>query len=140
VQLNQAWKTLRDPVKRAEYLLELAGVEVGGEEGTRRPGPDGKQERVPVPQDLLLEVLELREALLEARSEGDEPRVGALAADVRSRKQAAMAAVAAALAAQPADLDRAARELVSVRYLDRFLEEVAAHEHAKANKEAAGAG
>src|SRR5689334_10487801 len=33
VRVNDAWKTLRDPVRRAEYLLSLSGVEVGGEEG-----------------------------------------------------------------------------------------------------------
>jgi molecular chaperone HscB len=128
VQLNQAWKTLRDPVKRAEYLLELQGIEVGGEEGTRRPGSDGTKVRVPVPQELLMEVLELREALLEARTGGQEAQVAALAADVRTRKAQAMQAVAAALQAEPPALDAAARELVAVRYLDRFLEEVAAHE------------
>jgi molecular chaperone HscB len=128
VQLNQAWKTLRDPVKRAEYLLELHGIEVGGEEGTKRPGPDGRKERVPVPQELLLEVLDLREALLEARSEDDQTRVRALAAQVAERKSGAMAAVAAALSREPPALEAAARELVAVRYLDRFLEEVAAHE------------
>ncbi len=139
VQLNQAWKTLRDPVRRAEYLLELAGIEVGGEEGTRRAGPDGQKERVPVPQELLMEVLELREALLEARSDGQDDRVAALAADVRGRKTAAMAAVAQALSGEgPSDLDRAARELVAVRYLDRFLDEVAVHEDAKAGVAGAG--
>jgi molecular chaperone HscB len=130
VQLNQAWKTLRDPVKRAEYLLALAGIEVGSEEGTRRPGPDGAQVRVPVPQDLLMEVLELRESLLEARLAGDGPRIAALAADVRARKTRAMAVVAAELGGAPPGLEVAARELVAVRYLDRFLEEVAAHEDA----------
>ena len=28
VQLNEAWRALRDPVKRAEYLLSLHGIEV----------------------------------------------------------------------------------------------------------------
>jgi molecular chaperone HscB len=140
VQLNEAWSTLKDPVKRAEYLLALAGIEVGGEEGTRRPGADGEKERVPVPQELLLEVLELREWLLEARSEGDEARVGALAAEVRGRRQRAMAAVAQALETAPADLDAAARELVAVRYFDRFLAEVAVHEEAVADGPAAEAG
>src|SRR6266404_8033454 len=28
VQLNEAWRTLKDPIKRAEYLLRLLGVEV----------------------------------------------------------------------------------------------------------------
>jgi molecular chaperone HscB len=128
VQLNQAWKTLRDPVKRAEYLLSLQGIEVGGEEGTRKPAPGGGKERVPVPQDLLLEVMDLREALLEAGGAGDQVRVQALAADVRGRRERALTAVGTALRAQPADLDAAARELVVVRYMDRFLAEVEAHE------------
>jgi molecular chaperone HscB len=128
VQLNQAWKTLRDPVKRAEYLLSLRGIEVGGEEGTSRPAAGGGQERVPVPQDLLLEVLELREALMEARLAGEHARVAAMADDVRGRRAGALAAVAAALGAEPPRLEAAARELVAVRYLDRFLDEVAAHQ------------
>ena len=127
VQLNNAWKTLKDPVKRAEYLLSLSGLEVGGEEGTVRTTPAGR-ERVPVPQELLLEVMELREGLLDARAEGDEARVQALAAEVRGRKERGMSAVAAALEQVPPDLERASRELVAVRYYDRFLDEVEAHE------------
>ena len=125
VQLNRAYKTLRDPVKRAEYLLALAGFEVGGEDGTFRPAPDGSRERVPVPQELLLEVMELREGLLEARGAGDTPRVRALGDDVRGRRQRGLAAVAEALGETPADLNRASRELVAVRYYDRFLDELA---------------
>ena len=123
VQLNDAWKTLRDPVKRAEYLLSLAGLEVGGEEGTTRTTAGGGRERVPVPQELLVEVMELREGLLDARAEGDLDRIAALTADVRARKERAMAAVEAAFAQSPADIGAASRELVAVRYYDRFLEE-----------------
>lgn len=134
VQLNDAWKALRDPVKRAEYLLSLAGIEVGGEEGTTRQrpagaesadGPGATREKVPVPQHLLLDVLELREGLLDARAEGDDEEVRRLTAQVRERRGAAMAKVAAAFAAVPADIDGAASELVAVRYFDRFLAEVA---------------
>jgi molecular chaperone HscB len=129
VQLNDAWKTLRDPVKRAEYLLAQAGLEVGGEEGTRRRRADGAgTDKVPVPQALLMDVMELREGLMDARAEEDHARVTALTADVRERRRTAMDAVAAAFAASPADIDRAAAELVAVRYYDRFLAEVTAGE------------
>jgi molecular chaperone HscB len=138
VQLNQAWKTLRDPVKRAEYLLSLQGYEVGGEEGTHKPGAGGSKERVPVPQDLLMEVMELREALLEARGDGDQARIQGLTADVRGRRERALSAVATALRAQPADLDAAAGELVVVRYMDRFLAEVDAHEDRQGEVSGAG--
>jgi molecular chaperone HscB len=131
VQLNDAWKTLRDPVRRAEYLLGLAGFEVGGEEGTMKrqgggsAGPADKQ-KLPVPEGLLMEVMELREALLEARAEGDLERVRALADSVRARRSQAMDTVAASFEADPQDLERATAELVAVRYFDRFLSEVAA--------------
>jgi molecular chaperone HscB len=137
VQLNEAWKTLRDPVRRAEYLLSLAGIEVGGEEGTRKTVA-GEKQRVPVPQALLMEVMELREALLEARGEGDDARVAALAADVAARKQRAMAAVGEALGRTPLAVDAAAEELVAVRYFDRFLDEVAVHDEARAAAAEAG--
>jgi molecular chaperone HscB len=123
VQLNQAWRTLKDPVRRAEYLLELAGVGVGGELGPTRPGPNGERQRVPVPQPLLLEMLEQREGLAEARAAGDRARVAAMVAAVRARRQAAMDIVATALEAD--DHEAAAHQLVAVRYYDRFLEEAA---------------
>jgi molecular chaperone HscB len=137
VQLNEAWKTLRDPRRRGEYLLALHGIEVAAEEGIRRGPVDGGKERVPVAQDLLLEVMALREGLMEARLEGDEGQVAALAADVRRRRASAMEAVAAALDRRPWDLDQAARQLVAVRYYDRFFEEVAAHEEGEAARAAA---
>jgi molecular chaperone HscB len=136
VQLNQAWKTLRDPVRRAEYLLSLAGIDVGTEEGTQQRTADGSKQKLPVPHELLMDVMELREGLMEARMAEDEARVAELAAEVRGRKQAAMQAVGAALRSQPADVDAAARELVAVRYFDRFLNEVDVHDDARADAEA----
>jgi molecular chaperone HscB len=135
VQLNDAWKTLRDPVKRAEYLLAKAGIEVGGEEGTIRTtgGAASGKEKVPVPQALLMDVMELREGLMDARAEDDEARVRELTAEVRERRRIAMAAVGEAFAADPADIERAAAELVAVRYYDRFLAEVAVGDDASAH-------
>jgi molecular chaperone HscB len=126
VQLNEAWRTLKDPVRRAEYLLSLKGIEVGGEDGTIRRDGD-KKERLPVPQALLMEVMELREGLLEAR--GDGPRVAALSATVRARRDEALSRAAQALD-QAGHLDDAAAALVAVRYYDRFLEEAVAPEAA----------
>lgn len=126
VQINEAWRKLRDPVQRAEYLLELGGIEVGGEEGTVKRVDGGGKTRVPVPQELLMDMLEQREALADARMEGDDARVASLAAVMRGRLDESMRN-AATLLDDGGDLDRAADEVVNVRYLRRFLEEADAH-------------
>jgi molecular chaperone HscB len=113
VQLNEAWRTLRDPVRRAEYLLERAGVKVASDD---------------VPPEMLMEVLELREELAEARAAGDDVKVSRMAADVQGRADDAMAAIAKGLDAGPEGLAVAAKRLVALRYWRRFLDEVEAHE------------
>jgi molecular chaperone HscB len=52
--LNDAYRTLRDPIKRAEYLLKLEGFDIG------------EQTTKDVPPELLEEVFELNMALEEA--------------------------------------------------------------------------
>jgi len=145
VQLNEAWSTVKDPVRRAEYLLHLHGYEVGAEQGASAPpsGAGGERRRIPVPAALLGEILELREELSEARAVGDDMRVQAMATAVRDRSEQALARAAAAIAharqseaTRDDDLTVAARELISIRYFRRFLEEVALHETGAA----AGAG
>jgi molecular chaperone HscB len=122
VQLNEAWRALRDPIRRAEYLVGLAGVDVGGEEGTVKRDAEGGKTRIPVPQDLLLETLELREALADARAEGDAARVSSLTADVRAKLDEALARAGDKLDTG-APAEDAARELVAARYYRRFLDE-----------------
>jgi molecular chaperone HscB len=119
VQLNEAWRTLRDPLRRAEYLIAAGGLKVGND----------------VPPALLMETLELREELAEARAAGDDAKVQAMARAMRQRLHAAMAGVAADLDA--GRLESAAERLVAVRYHRRFMDEVAVHDEAVA--EAAGA-
>ena len=60
--LNDAYRTLKDPVARTEYLLRLEGVEI---EAGRTD--DGKPEDSRVPPDLLEEVFELNMQLEEMR-------------------------------------------------------------------------
>jgi molecular chaperone HscB len=115
VQLNEAWRTLKDPFKRAEYLLALSGVSLAKE----------------VPPALLMETLELREELAEARAAGDDARVQAMARAMRARVEAAMHAVASGL--ESGDLARVAVELVALRYYRRFMDEVALHDDAVAD-------
>jgi molecular chaperone HscB len=144
VQLNEAWRTVRDPVRRAEYLLALGGYVIGAEEGASRPadahetdtagaGATAGRVRIGAPPALLMEILELREELGEAREAGDSGRVAALFEGVRQRSDAALARGAAALETAGADdvpagaraaaRESAARELMALRYFRRFLDE-----------------
>jgi molecular chaperone HscB len=124
-ELNVAYRILKDPVKRAEYLLKLHGIEVAEERNSR-----------PVDPDFLMEIMELRESLAAARAERDEAKVGALAGDVRARRDRAMDQVVAGFAAgEQADLPAIAAALVSLRYYARFLDEIDAHDDARAQEE-----
>lgn len=83
--LNDAFRTLREPVRRAEYVLNRHGL-VAGEHRAKD-----------VPQDLLEEVFELNMALDEIRS-GD--------AAARPQLEKARAGFAGLLAGIDSDLDR----------------------------------
>jgi molecular chaperone HscB len=68
--LNDAYRTLKDPLYRTEYLLKLEGAEIGEEHaGKNRASEDGKGPKDPsrVPADLLEEVFELNMQLEEMR-------------------------------------------------------------------------
>jgi len=123
VQLNEAWQVLKDPVRRAEYLLSLNGIDVGEMSGVGRPGQSGEHATLPVPQVLLMEVLELREALAAAHAAKDLTETEALIAKVRDRLGIVMDDVAKGFLASPPELSTIAARLVTVRYYRRFLDE-----------------
>jgi molecular chaperone HscB len=57
-RVNEAYRTLKSPVQRAKYLLEMNGVDVAFETNTQMPA------------EFLTRQLELREALAEATEPG----------------------------------------------------------------------
>ncbi|MDX9698999.1 MAG: Fe-S protein assembly co-chaperone HscB [Rhodocyclaceae bacterium] len=59
-QVNEAFATLRKPLSRAQYLLTLAGVDAGLETNTAMSA------------EFLMEQMEWREGVEEAREAGDE--------------------------------------------------------------------
>ena len=70
--INDAYRTLRDPVRRTEYLLKLEGEEIGEEHaGHNHSTAVGTERKSRVPADLLEEVFELNMQLDELR-EGDQ--------------------------------------------------------------------
>ena len=126
VQLNLAWRTLSQPVARAEYLLSLDGIEVGEPAGSNSSAPVDSRATQPVDTALLVEVMELREALAEARARGDSAKVASLVAGVQALHDREMAEVAADFSARQPDLVGIAARLAAARYYRRFLEEVQA--------------
>src|ERR1022692_2608762 len=67
--LNDAYRTLKDPVKRTEYLLRLEGVELEeqSKQATEKARATGELKKQVVPPDLLEEVFELNLHLEELR-------------------------------------------------------------------------
>jgi molecular chaperone HscB len=113
--LNDAYKVLKHPVRRAEHLLALRGAPLG--------------EKDPVSQEFLVEILELREALEEAKAGGHGAEVARLETDMRRRFDAAMRRVAELFAAGGA-AEAIKKELIDLRYFQRFLDEVVGEEAA----------
>lgn len=89
-QLNDAYRTLRDPISRTEYLLKLEGVDLEeqSKSATEKARATGQDKKQVVPPELLEEVFELNMQLEEARmnkkmGESDEQ----LATDLRATKK-----------------------------------------------------
>jgi len=105
--LNDAYQTVKKPVARAEYLLARAGVTIGDNE---RLDPA-----------FLMEILELREQLAEARVAKRTSEIEQLCAAMRARRDAAVGKLPALFDAR--ELPAIKDQLIVLRYLDRYLEE-----------------
>ena len=110
--LNDAYRTLRDPARRAEHLLALRGV---------KPVSD-----TAMPPEFLEEAMADREKLLEAKMEGGNDGVEQLASGIRQKRDAAMGEIASVLrdpSPAPAALSRVSELLARLRYYARYLDE-----------------
>ena len=69
--LNDAYRTLKDPIKRTQYLLRLEGVELEeqSKQATEKARTTGELKKQVVPPDLLEEVFELNMHLEELRAQ-----------------------------------------------------------------------
>lgn len=96
--VNRAYRALREPLARVEYLIAL-------EEG--RETKEGDTAKPKAPMDLLEEMLEVQEALQEAKTSGLDEAARARLAEERERLRARQAVEEAALIALFPEWDRA---------------------------------
>lgn len=118
ISVNEAWRRLKEPVTRAEALFDRYGVAYG-----ERAEPKATPE-------WLFEVMELREALSEARRARDLARVERLMSEVKTSREATLARLTAGFLAlaqgEASDQEALLRELGKLRYFRRFLDEAGA--------------
>jgi molecular chaperone HscB len=108
--LNDAYQLIKKPVSRAEYLLVRAGVTIGDNE---RLEPA-----------FLMEVLELREDLAEARAAGHRERIEELQRAMQARRAETLDALSGLFATS--DFQAIKHRLIVLRYIHRYLEECTA--------------
>lgn len=99
--VNRAYRALRDPLSRVEYLIAL-------EEG--REVREGATEKPRAPRELLEEMLEVQEALEEAKAEGMGGEAAGRLREERARLEARYAAEAQAIVGRGAEWDRLVEE------------------------------
>ena len=113
-QINEAYQTLRDPVRRARHLLDLFASGAGDLAGSNAD------------TEFLMEQMELREALAEARDRKDPRSVTvALSARVDGQMERLGFELEALFADPgPANLRAAAERVGRMQFLQKFLRDV----------------
>jgi len=108
VRVNEAYQRLKDPLRRAAYLCELAGHKIDAENNTTMPGA------------FLVRQMEWREALDEAQS---VEQVEALASEVHAERGAALKQLQELLDVRH-DAAAAAERVRALMFVERFAEDV----------------
>jgi molecular chaperone HscB len=107
---NEAYQTLRNPQKRAQYLCEINGADLQTESNTA------------MPMEFLMQQMEWREALGDARAARDAQALDALDEQVKRECKARLAQIGKQLDA--GDFDQAAQGVRALMFLDKFGDEV----------------
>ena len=116
--VNRAYRTLRDPLARVEYVIALEEGREVREETSAKPKP---------PVDLLAEMLEVQEALQEAKSEGLTAEAAARLRTERDRLEVRRRAEETAVTEGAAEWDSAVdRGADRQPLVDRFKQRLAA--------------
>ena len=110
-RVNEAYRTLKDPVQRGKYLLELHGVDVAFETNTQ------------MPTDFLLQQLEMREELDGSVQKKDFSFLDSLKAKLKIQKDSLETSIGESIDASK-DYEGAAGLVRKLMFLQRLDEEV----------------
>ena len=127
-QLNDAYRTLKDPIERTVYLLGLEGVQLEEQSkaATDRARQTGEEKKQVVPPDLLEEVFELNMQLEEARATKkmgeDDPEVRRELEAHQKHFEEKLKALSAELQGYWNDWDRASSDAARVQARDRMVD------------------
>jgi molecular chaperone HscB len=110
-RVNEAYRTLKDPVQRARHLLELHGVDAAFETNTA------------MPPDFLMQQMELRESLEDAVEKKDSSRLDSLRKNLGKERQSLEKAIAEAIDAKK-DYAAAAGLVRKLQFLDKLDNEI----------------
>lgn len=113
---NEAYATLRSPLKRAAYLCERAGVAIDAESNTSMPSA------------FLMQQMQWRESLDEARRAADDAALARLWADTDAARAQLHGDIGAALD-ERADATAAAPLVRQLMFVERFADELRAAQH-----------
>jgi molecular chaperone HscB len=107
---NEAYQTLKNPQRRAQYLCELNGVDLQTESNTA------------MPMAFLMQQMEWREELAEARANRDAALLDQLDGQLRSARKGQLKDIETQLDA--GDYHAAAQGVRALMFLEKFGEEV----------------
>ncbi|OGA72182.1 MAG: Fe-S protein assembly co-chaperone HscB [Betaproteobacteria bacterium RIFCSPLOWO2_12_FULL_65_14] len=110
-RVNEAYRALRDPLRRASHLLELHGVDVAFETNTA------------MPPEFLMQQMELRESLEEAVGKKDAASLDALRRDLEQSKRMLEKQIGESIDARK-DYAGAAGLVRKLMFLDRLGAEI----------------
>jgi molecular chaperone HscB len=108
---NEAYQVLKHPLKRATYLCELNGVDLQTESNTA------------MPPTFLMQQMEWREGLDEARAANDIEALEQLDDEMRAVRKQKLERVGSLIDSN--DFEQAAQEVRQLMFLEKFGEEVA---------------
>jgi molecular chaperone HscB len=107
---NEAYQTLKNPQKRAQYMCELNGVDLQTESNTS------------MPMAFLMQQMEWREELGDARAGKDSDALDALDKQLRNARKEQLAQIEQQIDA--GDFHAAAQGVRALMFLEKFGEEV----------------